>query len=140
MTTYSKRRGRRSLAAIAATNDAARVQLGLQTARNVPAGFSDSGRTDFAVEVNFKAFVSEVRNNELLVDMLTATAVRNRLAWTGGTATRFGLVNVAATGYAADAPAPGTTDATTTAQDRVDENLNGASQVRIGRSSSVKKP
>ncbi|MDE0497588.1 MAG: hypothetical protein OXH86_09560 [Acidimicrobiaceae bacterium] len=45
-----------------------------------------------------------------------------------------------ATGYAADAPAPGTTDVTATAQDRVDENLNGSSQVRIGISANVKKP
>ena len=214
----------------AATNNAARARLGLVAARNVPAGFSDSGRTDFAVEVNFNAYVSEVRNSELLVDVLTATALRNRIAgWTAAdatTATRLALVNVAATGgdnaaaagvltivddlsddsptltetvaastpptrqvryefrtsqvrylpmardlvettaghagasaitgppaysaitldagvatgYAADAPAPGTTDVTATAQDRVDENLNGSSQVRIGRSSSVKKP
>ncbi|WP_419837044.1 hypothetical protein [Candidatus Poriferisodalis sp.] len=45
-----------------------------------------------------------------------------------------------ATGYAADAPAPGTTDVTAAAQDRVDENLNGSSQRRIAMSSSVKTP
>ena len=45
-----------------------------------------------------------------------------------------------ATGYAADAPAPGTTDVTTTVQDRVDENLNGSSQNRISVTTSVKAP
>lgn len=45
-----------------------------------------------------------------------------------------------ATGYAADAPAPGTADVTETVQDRVDENLNGSSQNRIQVSSSVKAP
>ena len=48
-------------------------------------------------------------------------------------------VTAVATGYAADANAPGTT-ANDTAQDKVDENFNGASQVRIAVSSSVKKP
>ena len=68
-------------------------------------------RSLFAIEVNFGAFVDVVRNDELLVDVLTATAVRNKLAW-----------------------------APTTAADRVDENLNGAGQKRIGVSSSVKAP
>ena len=45
-----------------------------------------------------------------------------------------------ATGYAADAPAPGTTDVTATAQDRADEDLNGPSQRRITMTSSVKTP
>ena len=207
----------------AATNKAARARLDLVVARNVEAGFSDSGRTQFAIEVHFNAFVDVVTNDELLVDVLTATALRNKLAWTGDTAARFGLVNVpatggvnidaggvltivddlsavgpslsdmvttakpptrsiryefetslvrylpkardlvetaaghgggtevtgppvipeitavgsVATGYAADAD---TGDDNTGAQDKVDENFNGASQVRISVNSSVKAP
>ncbi|MDE0498564.1 MAG: hypothetical protein OXH86_14545 [Acidimicrobiaceae bacterium] len=84
----------------AAENNAGRAVLGLVTARNVAAGSSDSGRTQFAIEVSFNAYVDAVTNNELLVDVLTATALRSKLTgWTGGdTATRFGLVNVPATG------------------------------------------
>lgn len=82
----------------AAENNASRAVLDLQTARNVPAGFNDSGRTQFAIEVHFNAYVDVVTNNELLVDVLTATALRNKLDWTGDTATRFALVNVEATG------------------------------------------
>ena len=43
-----------------------------------------------------------------------------------------------ALGYLADQPASGTTDVTGTAQDRVDEDENGASQRRISISSNVK--
>ena len=64
--------------AAAATNNAGRVALGLVTARNVAAGFSDSGRTQFAIEVNFNAFVDEIRNPNLLEDLLAATRVRTR--------------------------------------------------------------
>ena len=212
----------------AATNNASRVALGLVTARNVAAGFSDSGRTQFAIEVNFNAFVDEIRNPNLLEDVLAATRVRTRpsaaetvaegntrvqATATGGLDTPAGggltivsdlsaespalgtvgtsdpptrsiryefetsqvrylpmardLVQTAAghaggdaiaatattpaypaitadagvaTGYAADAPAPGTTDVTATVQDKVDENLNGSSQNRIQVSSSVKAP
>ena len=83
----------------------ATTPLGLATARNVAAGFSDSGRTQFAIEVNFNAYVDVVDNSELLVDILTATALRNKLDWTGATSARFALVNVAATG--GDAAAAG---------------------------------
>ncbi len=214
----------------AATNNASRAVLGLVTARNVAAGFSDTGRTQFAIEVNFNAFVDEIRNPNLLEDVLAATRVRTRpsaaetvtagntrvqTAATGGNGVAAGggltiyadlsadspalpsitagtttapvrsvryefetsqvrylpmerdLVQTAAghaggaaiaatattpaypaitpdagvaTGYAADAPAPGTTDVTATVQDKVDENLNGSSQNRIAVSSSVKKP
>ena len=209
----------------AATNNAASAALGLVTARNVAAGFSDSGRTQFAIEVRFNAFVDVVRNPQLLEDLLAATRVRTRpsaaeevgagntrvqTAATGGDNTPAGggltifadlnaespalpaigtgtaptrsvryefetsqvrylpmardLVQTTAghaggaaiagppaytaitadvgvaTGYAADAPAPGTADVTETVQDRVDENLNGSSQNRIQLSSSVKAP
>ena len=208
----------------AATNNAGRVALGLVTARNVAAGFSDSGRTQFAIEVNFNAFVDEIRNPNLLDDLLAATRVRTRpnaaesvadgntrvqTAATGGdgvaagggltifadlnadspalpsitaglttapvrsvryefetsqvrylpmardlvqtTAGHAGAAAIVgppayslitadagvATGYAADAV---TGADNTGAQDRVDENLNGASQNRIAVSSSVKAP
>ena len=49
----------------------------------------------------------------------------------------FTAVAAVATGYAADAP---TGADNTGAQDKVDENLNGSSQVRIAVSSSVKTP
>ena len=215
----------------AATNNASRVALGLVTttaARNTPAGFSDSGRTQFAIEVNFNAFVDVVRNPNLLEDLLAATRVRTRPsaaetvaegntrvqsaatggdgAAAGGGLTIFADLNAAspalpsvdssaaptrsvryefetsqvrylpmardlvvteagheggaaiaatattpaypaitadagvATGYLADAPAPGTTDVTATVQDKVDENLNGWSQNRIQVSTSVKAP
>ena len=210
---------------LAATNNASSVALGLVAARNVAAGFSDSGRTQFAIEVRFNAFVDVVRNPQLLEDLLAAARVRTRpnaaesaadgntrvqAAATGGdnTAAAGGLTIYAdlnadspalpsvttstaptrsvryefetsqvrylpmerdlvqttaghdggdaiagppayaaitadagvATGYAADAPAPGTTDVTTTVQDRVDENLNGSSQNRISVTTSVKAP
>ena len=214
---------------LAAENNASRAVLGLVTARNVAAGFNDSGRTQFAIEVNFNAFVDEVRNPNLLEDVLASTRVRTRpnaaetvttgntrvqTAATGGdnvpaaggltiaadlsvdsstlpsiatglttapvrsvryefetSQVRYlpmerDLVQTAAghaggaaiaatattpaypaitadagvaTGYAADAPAPGTT-VTDTVQDKVDENLNGSSQNRIAVSSSVKAP
>ena len=214
----------------AATNNAARAALDLQTARNVPAGFDDSGRTQFAIEVRFNAFVDEIRNPNLLEDLLAATRVRTRPSAaetltagnarvqapaTGGPSAAAGggltiyadlnaaspalpsittglttvpvqsvryefetsqvrylpmahdLVDVAAghagataiaatattpaypaitadagvaTGYAADAPAPGTTDVVATAQDKVDENLNGKEQRRITPHPSVKAP
>ena len=208
----------------AATANAATEPLSLTAARNTPAGFSDSGRTQFAVEVNFDAFVNEVRNPNLLDDVLAAVRVRTRptaaetadagntrvqTAATGGddaaagggltisadldadspalpaigtstpptrkvryefetsqvrylpmardlvetTAGHAGAAAVTgppayaaivadvgvATGYAADAPVSGTTGITTAA-DRVDENLNGSSQVRISVSASVKAP
>ena len=219
---------------LAAENNAASAVLALAAARNVAAGFSDSGRTVFAIEVRFNAFVDAVRNVQLLEDLLAATRVRTRpsaaetveagntrvqTAATGGddTAAAGGLtiasdilviesdslvVNTSpalpsvtsttapvrsvryefatsqvrylpmardlvqtsaghgggaaipgppafsaitadvgvATGYAADAPAPGTADVTESVQDRVDENLNGPSQNRIQVSSSVKAP
>ena len=207
----------------AATNNAARTPLRLVAARNVSAGFSDTGRTRFAIEVNFNAYVSEVRNANLLLDVLAPTRVRTRpnageavatgqdrvrTAALGGDGTAAGggltiaddlsvdspaltqtvsastpptrmvryefetalvrylpmardLVETAAghdgataitgppafpaiiadsgvaTGYAADA-ATGADN--TGAQDRVDEDLNGASQVRISVSASVKAP
>ena len=194
--------------------------------RNDTVAADGAGRTQFAIEVNFNAFVSVVRNDELLSDILAATAVRTRATATetlaagitrvrtaaaggGGTAAGGGLTVVddlsadsptlsetvtattpptrsvryefetsqvqylpkerdlvqtaaghagaeaiegppafaaillnagVATGYAADGPAPGTTDVTTTAQDRIDENLNGPSQRRITMSGSVKTP
>ena len=202
-----------------------RAQLGLLAARNSSVPADGAGRTQFAIEVNFNAFVNIVRNDNLLADVLAASAVRTRpsaaetladgitrirTAAAGGAGVTAGggltivddlsaaspsltetvvdatpptrqvryevetalvrnlpqardLVETAAghagaaaivgppafsaitadagvaTGYAADANAPGTT-ANDTAQDRVDENLNGASQVRIAVSSSVKKP
>jgi putative cell wall-binding protein len=62
----------------AATNNASRAVLGLLAARNVAAGFNDSGRTQFAIEVKFNAFVDAVRNPNLLEDLLAATRVRTR--------------------------------------------------------------
>ena len=93
----------------------AKTPLGLVVTRNASVAASGEGRTQFAIEVNFGAFVDVVRNDELLVDVLTATAVRNKLAWaptTGETRAatttrRFGLVNVAATGGPAGTPAGG---------------------------------
>ncbi|WP_419837019.1 hypothetical protein [Candidatus Poriferisodalis sp.] len=204
----------------------ATTPLGLLAARNASVAADGAGRTQFAIEAGFNAFVSEVRNTNLLTDVLAATAVRTRASASetleagftrlnvdaaGGSGTAAGgaltivddlsaespslsetvtastpptqsvryefetalvrfvprardLVETAAgndaqsaitgppafaaiiadagvaTGYAADAPAPGTTDVVDTAQDRVDEDLNGASQRRITMSSSVKTP
>ena len=210
---------------LAASNNASSAVLGLVAARNVAAGFDDSGRTVFAIEVKFNSFVDVVRNPQLLEDLLAATRVRTRpnaaesaadgnsrvqAAATGGdnTAAAGGLTIFAdlnadspalpsvttstaptrsvryefetsqvrylpmardlvqtsagndaqsalagsaayseiiadagvATGYAADAPAPGATGVVGTAQDRVDEDLNGSSQRRITMTSSVKTP
>ena len=198
--------------------------LNLAPLRNQPAAQVGSGRTQFAVEVNFNAFVSVVRNANLLEDVLAAVRVRTRPsaaeevsagnrrvqtaasdedtadgglrivddlsvespsltetvavgtpptrrvryemetalvrylpmardlvetaagndAWSAivgppAFAEIIGDAGVA-TGFAADAPAPGTTDVIDTAQDRVDEDLNGSSQRRITVSSSVKTP
>ena len=201
----------------------ATTSLGLLAARNASVAANGAGRTQFAIEVNFNAFVDVVRNDQLLADILAATAVRTRPAASetlaagitrvrtaaaggGGTAAGGGLTIAddlsadspsltemvttsapptrsvryefetalvrylpmardlvettaghagadaiagppayaaitadvgVATGYAADAV---TGADNTGAQDRVDENLNGSSQVRIGVSSSVKAP
>jgi len=204
--------------------------LGLVTARNQSVSSSGTGRTVFAMQVNFSAFVDTVNNDALLTDVLAAAAVRTRpsaaetladgitrirtaASDTGGgltiasdilvlddtnlvvnaspslptvgadTAATAGPVQsiryevatarvsnlpkardlvetvsghgggtevpgppvipaitartAVATGYAVDAV---TGADNTGAQDTVDENLNGASQVRISVSSSVKAP
>ncbi|MCY3586857.1 MAG: cell wall-binding repeat-containing protein [Acidimicrobiaceae bacterium] len=82
----------------AATNNAGRVQLGLVTARNVPAGFNDSGRTQFAVEVSFSAYVDAITNNELLTDILAATAVRTRASAAETVSAGFTRINTGALG------------------------------------------
>ncbi|WP_419855154.1 cell wall-binding repeat-containing protein [Candidatus Poriferisodalis sp.] len=198
----------------------ATTPLGLLSVRNQSVAASGTGRTQFAIEVNFNAFVDVVSNAELLTDVLTAAAVRTRPnasetlaagitrirtepttdqadnglrivddlsadspslsetvvaatpptrkvryemetalvknlpmardlveteAGTGGglavvgppAIAAFDAVAAVATGYAADAP---TGADNTGAQDKVDENFNGASQVRIAVSSSVKTP
>ena len=202
----------------------ATIQLGLLPVRNVSVAADGGGRTQFAVEVNFNAWVDAVSNDVLLTDVLTAAAVRSRATTTetvavgirrirggatGGSGTAAGggltiaadlsadspglpsvlagattapvrsiryemetslvgnllkardLVETlaghgggtevtgppviaaitaepaAATGYAVDAP---TGADATGAQDRVDENFNGYSQVRISVSNSVKAP
>ena len=84
--------------AAAATNNAGSVALGLVTARNVATGFSDSGRTQFAIEVNFNAFVDEVRNPNLLEDLLAATRVRTRPSAAESVADGNTRVQTAATG------------------------------------------
>ena len=212
-----------------------KTRLGLLAVRNHEHDADGAGRTQFAIEVNFNAYVDIVRNDELLVDVLTATAVRNKLAWARAatdadnaalTTRRFGLVDDdatggggtaaggaltiaadlsaatalaaiveaatpptrkvryefetsqvrflpmardlvettaghggaasaitgppaytaiaadpgVATGFAADVTTPGATDDADDASDRVDENLNGGGQTRIGVSSSVKAP
>ena len=197
-----------------------KVALGLLTARNQSVAASGAGRTQFAIEVNFNAFVDIVSNVELLTDILTPAAVRTRptadetlaagitrirtaptagaadnglnivddlsaaapeltdmvtsatpptrkvryemetalvknlpmardliqtaAGTAGGTAVTgppaiaaFDPVASVATGYAADAV---TGADNTGAQDKVDENLNASSQVRITVSSSVKTP
>ena len=196
--------------------------LGLVAARNNSVDADGAGRTQFAIEVNFTAFVDAISNDELLTDVLAATAVRTRASASetlaagitrvrtaaeggGGTAAGGGLtiasdlsadspalgtvdsstaptrsiryematalvrnlpmardlvetlaghagaaaiigppaypaitaVTAVATGYAADAP---TGADNTGAQDKVDENFNGPSQVRIGVSNGVKTP
>ncbi len=188
--------------------------------RNHAVAADGAGRTQFAIEVNFNAFVSEVRNAELLADILAATAVRTRIDPTETLAAGVdriftisdgaGLIVVddlsadpralsetvssstpptrsvryeieaavvrylprerdlvqttaghngavtaitgppaysvitadlgVATGYAADVPTPGVSNADDDAQDRIDENLNGASKRRITISGSVKTP
>ncbi|WP_419916815.1 cell wall-binding repeat-containing protein [Candidatus Poriferisodalis sp.] len=197
-----------------------KVRLGLLTVRNQSVAASGTGRTQFAIEVNFNAFVDVVTNDELLADILAPAAVRTRptaaetlaagitrirtaptadtadgglrivddlsadtpaltetvvtatpptrkvryemetalvknlpmardLVQTaagtgGGTAVTgppaiaaFPAVPAVATGYAVDAV---TGADNTGAQDKVDENFNASSQVRIAVSSSVKTP
>ena len=84
--------------AAAATNNAGRVALGLVTARNVATGFADTGRTQFAIEVNFNAFVDEIRNPNLLEDLLAATRVRTRPSAAESVADGNTRVQTAATG------------------------------------------
>ncbi|MDE0497496.1 MAG: hypothetical protein OXH86_09095 [Acidimicrobiaceae bacterium] len=92
----------------AATNDAARQRLALVTARNILAVADDSGRTQFAIEVNFNAYVDAITNNELLTDILAATAVRTRASASETVAAGFTRINTAATG-GSDAAAGGLT-------------------------------
>ena len=202
----------------------ARTALGVLAVRNHEETADGAGRTQFAMQVSFNAWVDAISNDELLSDVLAATAVRTRATPAetlaagitrirtaaeggGGTAAGGGLtifadlnaaspalpdvsagattaptrsiryefetalvrnlpkardlvetqaghgggtavvgppaipeitaVTAVATGYAVDAPT-GTDN--TGAQDKVDENFNGASQVRVSVSSSVKAP
>ena len=55
-----------------------KTALGLVTARNQSVASSGTGRTVFAVQVNFSAFVDTVNNDALLTDVLAAAAVRTR--------------------------------------------------------------
>ncbi len=203
----------------------ATTPLGLLSVRNQSVTASGTGRTQFAIEVNFNAFVDAVSNDELLTDILTAAAVRTRpnasetltagitrirtaptagaadgglsifadlsadtqalpditagtdtapvrkvryemetalvknlpmvrdlvetAAGHQGAATAQGAANpvipavtAVATGYAADTDtgATDTVSGSDNAFDKVDENFNGKSQVRIAVSSSVKAP
>ena len=56
----------------------ATTQLGLLAARNASVSSDGTGRTQFAIEVNFNAFVDTVNNANLLSDVLAAAAVRTR--------------------------------------------------------------
>ena len=192
------------------------VKSGGSAFRNEVLVSRNAGRTQFAIEVNFSDYIATAVHNELLVDVLAATARRAKLTNTAGdtaagsirainagaegTAAGGGLdlvdpadfatfsapsrtvryeattavvanlpmardlvetaaghqgaitargtnpaitpVAAVATGYATDTDT-GATGATTpadNANDKVDEDKNGASQVRIAVSSSVKKP
>ena len=199
----------------------ARTPLGLVAFRNASVPSDGTGRTQFAIQVSFNAFVNTVDNDQLLTDVLAAAAVRTRPSAAesladGITRIRTAPTNAApggglsivsdisadatdlpsvvdttpptrsiryefttarvsnlpkardlvetaaghdadaefagppivpaiaavaavATGYAEDANAPGTT-ANNDGRDKVDENFNGSSQVRIGVSSSIKAP
>ena len=55
-----------------------KAALGLVTARNQSVSSSGTGRTVFALQVNFSAFVDTVDNDALLTDVLAAAAVRTR--------------------------------------------------------------
>ena len=94
---------------LAATNNASSVALGLVAARNVAAGFSDSGRTQFAIEVRFNAFVDVVRNPQLLEDLLAAARVRTRPNAAESAADGNTRVQAAATGGDNTAAAGGLT-------------------------------
>ena len=56
----------------------ANAALGLTTARNHEETASGDGRTEVAIEVNFRHYVNTVANDGLLTDILTATAIRTR--------------------------------------------------------------
>ncbi|MDE0319857.1 MAG: cell wall-binding repeat-containing protein [Acidimicrobiaceae bacterium] len=52
--------------------------LALVAARNSSVSADGAGRTQFALEVRFNAFVDTISNDELLSDVLASTAVRTR--------------------------------------------------------------
>ena len=52
--------------------------LGLLAAGNQLAASPGGGRIQFAIQVNFNAYVDAISNDDLLTDVLTATAVRTR--------------------------------------------------------------
>ena len=193
----------------------ARTALGLLEARNASVSSDGTGRTQFAIQVSFNAFVNTVDNDQLLTDVLAAAAVRTRpsaaetladgitrirtaASDTGGGLSIVSDISAAATdlptveastpptrsiryevttarvanlpkardlvetaaGAAELADDPNTTDTetafrpasaavatgyaadatTSTVLARVDQSMNGSSQVRIAVSSSVKTP
>ncbi|MCY4664885.1 MAG: hypothetical protein OXC00_09475 [Acidimicrobiaceae bacterium] len=56
----------------------ARTALGVAATRNVSVNSDGTGRTQFAIQVSFNAFVDTVNNDNLLTDVLAAAAVRTR--------------------------------------------------------------
>ena len=90
-----------------------------------------------ATTVRYEGTTALMKNLPMARDLVrTAAGTAGGTAVTGPPAiAAFDPVAAVATGYAADA---NTGDDNTGAQDKVDENLNASSQVRIAVSSSVK--
>lgn len=116
-----------------ATDDAAaRTALGLDSLTATP------GPTTM---VRYEAITGQANQLPQVRDLVTTLAGHDGASEITGPPLVPAIddVEAVATGYAPDANAPGRT-VNDTAHDKVDEDQNGASQVRIGRSSSVKVP
>ena len=111
----------------AADDGAARTALGLD---------SPTATTGPTTMVRYEATTAEANQLPQVRDLVTTAAGHEgdtRAGLTGDPA-EIPAVTAVATGYAVDPAQP------TDARDTVDDDKNGASQVRIGRSSSVKAP
>ncbi|WP_419837049.1 hypothetical protein [Candidatus Poriferisodalis sp.] len=82
----------------------ATTPLGLLAARNASVAADGAGRTQFAIEAGLDAFAGELRNTNLLTDVLAATAVRTRASASETPAAGFTRLNTAAAGGSGTAP------------------------------------
>ena len=116
----------------AADDTAARTALGLD---------SPTATTGPTTMVRYEAITGQANQLPQVRDLVTTLAGHDGAAEITGPplVPAIDAVTAVAIGFAPDGNAPGRTD-NDTAHDKVDEDQNAASQVRIGRSSSVKVP